>query len=165
MSQSKIILIAAIGKNRELGKNGKIPWHIPEDLKHFKERTFGSPVIMGRKTFESIGKPLPGRKNIIITRNLEYKAPERCFVVQSLEEAIDVVLKDGPKEIFVIGGAEIFNLAMERADMLILTHIESEFEADAYFPDYSKLFKVLKCSKEKESSGYNFKICEYERDV
>jgi dihydrofolate reductase len=135
-----ISIIAAIGKNRELGKDNKLLWHIPEDFKRFKTLTSGHIVIMGRKTFESIGRPLPNRTNYIITRNKDYKAVG-CQVFNSLEEVIgDSKLTE---EIFVIGGAEIYKQAIKYADKLCLTLVDKEYsDADAFFPDYS-IFKNL----------------------
>jgi dihydrofolate reductase len=135
-----ISIIAAIGKNRELGKNNQLLWHIPEDFKRFKALTSGHIVIMGRKTFESIGKPLPNRTNYIITRNKEYKAIGGQ-VFNSLEEAISN--SKSTEEIFIIGGAEIYQQAMKYADRLYLTLVDKEYpDADAFFPDYS-LFKSV----------------------
>ncbi|KKQ04184.1 MAG: Dihydrofolate reductase [Parcubacteria group bacterium GW2011_GWB1_36_5] len=129
-----ISIIAAIGKNNELGKNNTLLWHIPADMKHFREITYGHPVIMGRKTFESIGKSLPNRKNIVITRDVKYKK-DGAEVVHSLAEALDL-FPDTNEEIFIIGGAEIYKQAMVVADRLYITHIEAkDSEADSFFPE------------------------------
>lgn len=129
-----ISLIAAIGKNNELGKGNTLLWHLPADLKHFKDITTLHPVIMGRKTFESIGKPLPNRRNIIITRNVDYKKPG-IEVVYSLAGALDL-LKDNNEEVFIIGGAEIYEQTMPIADKLYITHIDaSDATADTFFPE------------------------------
>ena len=132
-----ISLIAAIGKNNELGKNNTLVWSMPNDLKYFREKTSGHPVIMGRKTFESIGRPMPKRRNIIITRDLNYKK-DGIEVIHSLGESLDLVRADlsQNKEIFIIGGEEIFKQAMPFADKLYITHIEAEDkEADTFFPE------------------------------
>ena len=126
-----ITLIAAIGKNRELGKDNDLIWHLPNDLKRFKKTTSGHHIIMGRKTFESLGKPLPNRTNIIITRNKNYKA-EGCVVVNSLEAAIKTAETDSNP--YILGGAEIYKLAIEIADVLDLTLVDAALEADAFFP-------------------------------
>ena len=126
-----ITIIAAIAKNNALGKDNQLIWHIPADLKRFKKVTSNHHVIMGRKTFESLGKPLPNRTNIIITRNLNYKA-EGCVVVNSLNEAIEVAKED--KNPFILGGAEIYKQAIEIADKLDLTFVHHEFDADVFFP-------------------------------
>ncbi len=130
-------LIAAVAENRCIGHENRLPWHLPEDLKRFREITRGHPVIMGRKTFESIGRPLPQRQNIVISRDPNYSA---CGVetVTSLEQAIEKASAQNPKEIFVIGGAEIYRLALPYADRLYLTLIHQEVPGDAFFPDWGK---------------------------
>jgi dihydrofolate reductase len=131
-----ITIIAAIGKNGELGKDNDLIWHLPNDLKRFKKITLGHHVIMGRKTFESLGKPLPNRATIIITRNNEYQV-DGCVVVNSLEAALNEASAD-PNP-YILGGAEIYKQAIEIADTLDLTLVDANFEADAFFPqiDYS----------------------------
>ncbi len=138
-----ISAIAAIGENRELGKNNRLLWHIPEDLKRFKVLTLGHPIIMGRKTYESIGRPLPQRINIIITRNPDFKA-QGCIVVGSIEEAIAKAKEHDQKEIFIIGGGEIYKQALPLIDKLYLTVVKGSFEADVFFPDYSEFSKIIK---------------------
>lgn len=134
-----ISIIAAVDEKRGIGKNGKLPWHIPEDLQRFKEITTGHTVIMGRITFESIGKPLPNRVNIVITSQPQLISPSNDLIsVSSLDEAIE---KAGGGEIFIIGGGEIFNLAISKADKLYLTQIEGDFNCDTFFPDYSGFTK------------------------
>lgn len=130
-----ITVIAAIGKNGELGKENDLIWHLPNDLKRFKKITSGHHVIMGRKTFESLGKPLPKRTTIIITRNKDYYV-EGCITVNSLEEALKAAEPD-PNP-YVLGGAEIYNQAIKIADTLDLTLVESNFEADVFFPKIDK---------------------------
>lgn len=137
-------IISAIGKNNELGLNNKLLWDLPRDMQHFRGTTSGHPVIMGRKTFESIGRPLPNRRNVVITRDVSY-VKEGVEVVHSLPEAIDLFKYDvNPlphgEEVFVIGGAEIYKQAMDHADRLYITHVDSEFEADAFFPTISPNF-------------------------
>lgn len=136
-----ITLIAAVGDNNVLGKDNKIIWHLPDDFKHFKELTSHHYIIMGRKTFESFPKPLPNRTHIIITRQIDYQVPENCFVVHSLDEAIQ--LANTTEEVFVIGGGEIYNLALSIADKIELTQIHSSFEGDVFFPEFSKENWVL----------------------
>lgn len=180
----KISIIAAIGEeNRALGKNNKLLWYIPEDLKRFKELTKGHVVIMGRKTYESIGKLLPERLNIIVTRDSQsyiasnpelvsgsdYKKRSRNkfgmttigVVSNSLDEALKIVETRNDREVFIIGGGQIYEQAMPLADRLYLTLVEGEFEADTFFPDYSEFKKVV--SQEKGESGkyrYTFFILE-----
>lgn len=143
-------LIAVIGKNRELGKDNDLIWNIPSDLKRFREITRGHPVIMGRKTFESIGHPLPNRKNIVISRNFSHPG---VTVVSSLDAAIAAA---GEGEIFVIGGASIYAQAIARADRLYLTLVEKTApDADAFFPDYSRFTKIIS-EEPHEENGIRF---------
>ena len=128
-----ISLIAAIGKNNELGKGNTLLWHMPEDMKHFREITSGHPVVMWRKTFESLKGPLPKRRNVVITRDKDYKK-EGIEVVHSIIDALQLFKKD--EEVFIIGGAEIYKQAMPTSDKLYMTHIEAEDKgADAFFPE------------------------------
>jgi len=127
-----ITIIAAIANNRALGMNNKLIWHLPEDLKRFKRVTNGHHIIMGRKTFESLGKPLPNRTTIIITRDKNYKA-DNCLIANSLENALEKAKDD--KNPYILGGSEIYKLAMPIADKLDLTLVHHVFEADAFFPE------------------------------
>ena len=157
-----ISIIAAIGKNRELGKDNKLLWHIPEDLKRFKELTSGHVVIMGRKTYESIGKPLPNRINIIVTRDNDYHQKD-TIVCHSLEEALRQAQGKPSKEVFIIGGGEIYKQGLEYADKLYLTLIDKEYpEADAFFPDYSE-FKRILSEENHEENGIFFKFIDLAR--
>ncbi len=150
-------MIAAIGQNRELGLNNQLLWDIPKDMKFFRETTKWHPVIMWRKTFESIGRLLPKRTNIIITRNTEYKV-EWAIIVNSLEEAIKIWEKEN-EEIFIIGWAQIYNLWIKIADKLYLTLVEWKFKADTFFPKYSK-FKMIKKTDQKNEQ-FNFYFTEW----
>lgn len=127
-----ITLIAAAGENNELGKDSALVWHLPDDFKRFKALTSEHYIIMGRKTFESLKNPLPNRTHIVITRQENY-APEGCIVVHSIEEAIKITPRD--EEIFVIGGGEIYKLALAFADKIELTRVFGTFEADTFFPE------------------------------
>lgn len=129
-----ISFVVAMAHHRVMGKNNAMPWHLPADLKHFKKITTGKPVIMGRKTFESIGKALPNRRNIVITRNAEYIAPG-CDVVDSLQSALALV--SDQDEICIIGGAQIFQEALPMADRLYLTFIDLEVDGDTFFPAWN----------------------------
>ncbi len=132
-----ISLIAAMGRNRVIGNKGKLPWHMPADLEYYKSKIKGKTVVMGRKTFDSMGnKPLPNRTNIIITRDQNYKV-EDALVVHSAEEAIKEAEKINPnQELMVIGGSEIYKEFLPRANRIYLTIIEGEFKGDAFFPEY-----------------------------
>lgn len=130
-----ISLIVAHDPNRVIGLNNKMPWHIPGDLAYFKEKTMNKAIVMGRKTFESIGRILPGRKNIIVTRNPSYKV-EGAVVVTNLMDAIKMA-EDFHEEVMIIGGEQIFREVMSKADRLYVTLIKQSFEGDTYFPTYS----------------------------
>ncbi len=146
MGKPLVSLIAAIDEERGLGKDNELLFKIPEDMKRFREITKGHPVIMGRKTFESIGRPLPHRTNIVITRDPKYKV-EGIIVVHSLDEARVAAQSycalNEKDEIFIIGGGEIFKQAIDRADKLYLTIVKGHYDADTFFPDYSAFQKVI----------------------
>lgn len=137
----KLSMIVAVAENGVIGRNNALPWYLPNDLKYFKQTTMGKPVIMGRKTYESIGKPLPGRTNIVITRQSDYQ-PEGVKVVSSVEAARElaesVCLIDGQSEAMIMGGAEIYTLSLPHTDRLYLTEVHAAVEGDAFFPDYDK---------------------------
>ena len=157
---AQINLIAVVGKNRVIGKDNKLIWKLPGDLPRFKTITTPHPIIMGRKTFQSFGsKPLPNRTNIIITRNAEFKAPG-CIVCSSLEEAMKKA-KEIDKEIFIIGGGEIYHQSIKLADRLYLTIVDEETVGDTFFPDYRK-FKVISSEENETPEGlkYNYVILE-----
>ena len=132
----KISLIAAMASNRVIGLNNQMPWHLSADLKKFKTITMGSPILMGRKTYESIGRPLPGRTNIIISRNPDYQQPD-CLVYQDLNLAL---ARAGQlaEEVFIIGGAKLYESLLPRADKLYLTEINQAFEGDTWFPEWQR---------------------------
>ncbi|WP_261134109.1 dihydrofolate reductase [Bacillus sp. Marseille-Q3570] len=157
-----ISLLLAMGKNRVMGKDNDLPWHLPEDLKWFKRVSSGHTIIMGRKTYESIGKPLPNRKNVIVTNDKNYEA-EGCVVTHSLDEA----LRQDGEELIVIGGAEIFKQVLEKASRIYLTYIDEEFEGDTYFPELDESKWKLK-SKEKgikdEKNPYDYYFMIYDRN-
>ena len=154
-----ISAIAVIGNNRELGCDNKLLWDLPEDMARFKELTMGHPVIMGRKTFESIGKPLPGRTNIIISRNKDFKA-DGCIIEDSIESSIESSKNSpGSEEVFIIGGAEIYNQALPYTNKLYLTVVDDKPDADVYFPNYSEFTNIL-CEEGQENDNYKFKFVE-----
>lgn len=125
-----------MSENRVIGRDGELPWHLPADLKHFQQTTMGHPVIMGRRTFESLGRPLPRRANIIVTRNSDYEVDD-AIVVRSLEEAIQAADDDDSEEIFILGGEEIFRQAMPRAQRMYLTIVHAEVDGDVMFPEFN----------------------------
>jgi dihydrofolate reductase len=129
----RITLIAAMARNRGIGLDGELPWHLPRELRHFKETTMGRPIVMGRRTWESIGRPLPGRQNIVVTRNRQLAA-QGCQLAGSLAEAIE--LADG-EEVMIIGGGQLYHQALPHADRMLLTLVDLETDADTFFPDWS----------------------------
>ncbi|MBQ0909347.1 dihydrofolate reductase [Flavobacterium sp. F-328] len=158
-----IIMIAAVAENNALGKNNDLLWHLPNDFKRFKAVTTGHHIIMGRKTFESFPKPLPNRTHVIITRQKDYKAAG-CIVVSSLAEALSVCPAN--EDVFIIGGGEIYNLALPIADKLDLTKVHHTFEADAYFPEIDpKQWKLTSSEhhSKDEKHQYDYSFESYER--
>lgn len=132
----RIAMIAAMANNRVIGKDNQMPWHLPADLHFFKQSTLGKPVIMGRKTYESIGRTLPGRQNIIVTRNVDFEV-DGATVVHSVERALEVA--DACEEIIIIGGSHLYEQMLDRVDRLYLTFIEADLEGDVFFPDFTQL--------------------------
>ncbi len=132
-----ISIIAAMAENRVIGRGNEMPWEIPSELRRFKEITMGHPVIMGRKTFESIGRPLPGRKNVIITRQMDYSAAD-SVIVPDLAAALAAC--EGSKEVFICGGDTVYREAMPIADKIYLTIIDEEFDGDSFFPEIPEDF-------------------------
>lgn len=137
-------IIAAAGKNNELGKDNTLVWHLPDDFKRFKALTTGHYIIMGRKTFESFPKPLPNRTHVVITRQKNYN-PQGCIVVESMEEALKVCPEN--EEVFIIGGGEIYNLGMAYCDKIELTRVFENFDADTYFPEIDEKQWKLSCEE------------------
>lgn len=166
MKKPIVAAVVAIGKNRELGLGNKLLWHIPEDLQRFKRLTLGHPLIMGRKTFESIvgyvGHPLPGRTNIIVTRDANWKY-DGVTVVGSIEEGIEKAKELDAGEIHIGGGAEIYRQALPYINKLYLTIIDAEAEADAFFPPYETEFTKKVFEEEHESNGLKYRFVDFER--
>ena len=161
-----VTIIAALASNRIIGRGNRMPWHISDDLKRFKALTLGHPVVMGRKTFESIGKPLPGRQMIIVTRDTQFRA-EGCYVVRSVEEAIALARSRGETEVFVCGGAQIYAEALSNAKRFYVTLVEAQVEADAFFPEWEEHDWIEKQSShheadEKDQYASTFKLLEIE---
>ena len=135
-----ISLIAAIAQNRVIGKDNDLPWRLPDDMKYFMQTTLGHHVVMGRKNYDSLPakfKPLPNRTNIVVTRQSDFKA-DGCAVVNSLEKGIALAKSNGETELFIIGGAQIYQQALPMSELLYLTEIKSEIAGDTYFPEFSK---------------------------
>ena len=153
-------MIAALGKNNVIGVDNKLPWKLSADLKRFKAITSGKPVIMGRKTFESIGRPLPNRTNIIITRDKNYRA-DGCVIVNSAEEALNAAKEN--EEVMIIGGAQIYAEFLPKANKMYLTVIEKEFEGDAYFPEYNDHEWKIIHKEDHEDDGLRYSFVDLER--
>ena len=155
----KISIIVAKSKNNVIGKNNQLPWYLPADLHHFKSITMGKPIIMGRKTAESIGKPLPGRRNIIITRDKNFHA-NGCDVVHSIDDALNAEKTE--KEVMIIGGANLYSQFLPRADCIYMTIIDAELEGDIFFPELNSEWKLTSEEKfsgdEKNKYAYRFLI-------
>ena len=160
-----ISMIAAMGNNRVIGKDNDIPWHLPDDFKFFKTTTSGHHVIMGRKNWESLPhnfQPLPGRPNIVITRQENYKLSE-AEVVRSLEDALNIAKEAGEEEAFIIGGCQIYALGLEIADRMYITEIKDTFEGDAFFPewnrdDWTEVSRVPHGIDERHGHAFDFVI-------
>jgi dihydrofolate reductase len=152
----KVILIVAMAKNRVIGRGNAIPWDIPEEQQRFKKITMGHTLVMGRKTFESIGRPLPGRKTVIITRQENYTA-KGCMVAKSLDEALELCRKES--KVFISGGQQIYGQAMALADEIYLTTLEREVEGDIYFPRFQQEdFEVTFSETVEGPQPYTFRI-------
>ena len=156
-------MIVAMGENRVIGTGGSIPWHLPADFKHFKVLTTGHPIVMGRKTFESIGKPLPDRTNIIVTRDADYQY-DGVVVVGSPDAALTAAgAAEGADEVFIIGGAEMYKLFLPQANRVYLTVVHGAFEGDTFFPelnvnDWRLVSSVTNIKDEKNAFDFTYKI-------
>ena len=158
-----LTIIAAVAKNNALGKDNDLIWHLPADLKRFKKVTLGHHIIMGRKTFESLGKPLPNRTTIIITRNKNYLV-DNCIVVNSLTDALMAAKND--ENPYILGGAEIYKQAIKIADVLDLTIVHQEFEADVFFPEVYKTIwqeSSREYFKADDKNKYDYSFVKYKR--
>ena len=154
----KISIVVAMDTNGVIGKDNELPWHLPADLQHFKKTTMGKPILMGRKTWESIGRPLPGRTNIVITRDSDYRA-EGCVVVNSIDAAMAAAGEQ--EEVMVIGGAEFYRQVLPRTDTLYLTRINASFEGDTVFPalnpaEWQEVERDDRSADEKNPHDYSF---------
>ena len=161
MSVRDLTMVVAIDAQRGIGIDNKLPWHLPEDLAHFKRLTSGHPIIMGRKTFDSIGRPLPNRRNIVITRNSEWRH-EGVEAVTSLEAAIELV---GESTAFIIGGAQIFNDSLDLADRMVVTEIAHIFKCDTFFPALpeGQWQETARERHHSEVNGFDFDYVTYAR--
>ena len=157
----RLTLIAAVARNGVIGNDNALPWRLPEDLKRFKELTLGHPIIMGRKTWASLGRPLPGRSNIVISRDPDFSAPG-ATVVASLAAALAACAS--AQEAFVIGGAEIYALALPAAQCLQLTEIDREFPGDTHFPDFDpSAWRETARERHRAEAGFDYAFVTYQR--
>ena len=159
----KVSLVVAASTNNVIGRDRGLPWHLPDDLRHFKRLTVGKPVVMGRRTYESIGRPLPDRQNIVMTRDADYVA-EGCDVVTSVDEALDAAR--GAEEVMVIGGGQVYRDFLPRADRIYLTRVQAEVEGDTYFFDIDRTRWRLVSSEHHdadEKHAYAFDLMVFER--
>jgi dihydrofolate reductase len=157
-----ITLIAAMANNRGIGLNGKMPWHLPGELQHFKKATMGKAMVMGRKTWESIGKALPGRQSIVVSRNPDFQA-QGCDTCTSLQQAVEIARSS---DVMVIGGGELYRLALPLANRMILTLVDCECPADTWFPDWSRCDWILvsqRSVKADEDNPYSYQVRELVR--
>ena len=158
----RLSIIVAMDDNQLIGKDNALPWHLPADLGYFKKTTTGKTVLMGRKTYESIGRPLPNRRNVIVSRNNEFQA-EGCEVVDSIDAALELAKNDD--EVMVMGGASFYEQMLPNADRLYITKIEGEFEGDAHFPnfdrsEFTEISRESHTPDEKNQYNYHFTILE-----
>jgi dihydrofolate reductase len=161
----QVSLIVAAAENGAIGKNNQLLWRLPDDLKRFKQLTLGHPMIMGRKTFESIGKPLPGRTSIVVTRKKDY-APEGVVVAHSLENALEIAREIGTEEAFVIGGGELYEQVLPLADTIYLTLVHTIIEGDTYFklPDLQNWIQTEKIThRADERHAFSFDFVNYSK--
>ncbi len=166
----RIAMIWAMAENRVIGRNNNLPWHLPNDLKYFKKLTTGKPVIMGRKTYESIGKPLPNRINIVITRDETFKA-DGVKVVNSVQDALDLAeaecLISGGEEVIVMGGEQIYKLCLPHADRLYITFVHANVDGDAFFPEFDLTAYSEIGREDFQADGpnpYDYSFCIFERN-
>lgn len=160
----KISFVVAKSRNNVIGKDNKLPWQLPADLAHFKKITMGKPIIMGRKTFDSIGNPLPGRRNIIVSRDNSLQV-EGCDVFHSVDDALDAVKTE--VEVMIIGGANLFAQTLTHANRIYLTLIDADFEGDTFFPELNDEWKLVaeeKCLPD-EKNRYPYKFLLYQRSL
>jgi dihydrofolate reductase len=161
LSVGRLTLVVAIDAQRGIGVNNTLPWHLPEDLAHFKRVTTGHPIIMGRKTFDSIGRPLPNRRNIVVTRNAEW----RHAGVDAVTSLADAVKLAGAEDACIIGGAQIFNESMDLADQLIVTEIDHTFECDTFFPPLAAgaWTETARETHHSEANGFDYSFVTYSK--
>lgn len=161
MSGQVLSIIVAMALNRVIGVDNKLPWHIPGDLKYFKGLTMGHHIIMGRKTYESIGRPLPGRTTVIVSRDPGY-AQDGCLIAHSLDEAIQ--LAEGDDQVFFVGGGSLYEQALPRVGRLYITEIQADYDGDAHFPEFDRaIWREVSRDRRRSEDGLEFDYVVYER--
>ena len=161
MSGQVLSIIVAMARNRVIGVDDKLPWHIPGDLKYFKGLTMGHHIIMGRKTYESIGRPLPGRTTVIVSRDPGY-AQDGCLIAHSLDEAIR--LAEGDDQVFFVGGGSLYEQALPRVGRLYITEIQADYDGDAHFPEFDRaIWREVSRDRRRSEDGLEFDYVVYER--
>lgn len=161
MPHPALSIIAIVARNGGIGRGNALLWHLSDDLKHFKRTTMGCPIVMGRKTWESIGRPLPGRRNVVVTRNRDF-APAGADTAASLDAALDLLA--GTPRVFVIGGGELYGAALPLADTLVLTEVDAEAEADTFFPPWDRTrFRETAREDHMNAGGPNYSFVTYTR--
>lgn len=166
----RVALIVAVAANNVIGRNNQLPWHLPQDLKYFKAVTLGKPIIMGRKTYESIGRPLPGRTNIVVSRNPQWCAAEGVVVCASLDEALNharqLLAGVDDAEAMIIGGAALYGVALPQVERIYLTRIAAEVEGDAWFPELdAREWHVISEQEGEKDAALLHRFVVYERTV
>lgn len=162
MNNPKISIICAIAENRAMGKNNQLLWHIPEDFKHFKEKTSGHVIVMGQKTYESIGKPLPNRTTIVLSNDPDCNI-EGVIMARSFDEVFEKAREIEKEEVFICGGGSVYAQTIDMADKLYLTIVEANPDADTFFPEYSQFTKVAS-EKNGNDENYKYKFLELEKE-
>lgn len=163
---STIALIASMSKNRVIGDHNQIPWHLPADLHYFKKMTMGKPMIMGRQTYDSIGKPLPGRTSIVVTRNIDWQAPTGVHVVHSIDQGIDLATTLTEDEIMIIGGGTLYKATLPLADTLYITYIDIDVAGDTQFPGWNHdqwQENSRELHEKDQKNPYDYTFCVYTR--
>lgn len=169
MNQISVALIVAAASNGVIGVNNQLPWHLPEDLKYFKNITMGKPIVMGRKTFESIGRALPGRLNVVISRQADLPLPEGVVLQSTIEQALEYAkqyaAEQGIEQVMVIGGEQIYRASMAYADTLYLTEVDAAIEGDAWFEYQADEWQLQHAESHAacEKNPFNYRFCEFKR--
>lgn len=162
MNNPKFSIICAIAENRAIGKNNDLLWHIPEDFKHFKEKTMGRVIVMGQKTYESIGKPLPNRTTIVLSNDPSVNI-EGVIMARTFDEVFEKARELEKEEVFICGGGSVYAQTIDMVDKLYLTVVKGDFEADVFFPEYDKFAKIIS-KRESKDENFEYTFLELEKE-